>query len=115
MKRVKSTSKLCKWFSQNNSCLGQMDHFGPKNDMYFWICSKENPHHYNQNLFIDEKFRGDTLSKTKFSAKKKKKIEENYQEITPQIKETVEKNPQKFKVFCLWQTFICLSILKHTP
>ena len=60
---------------------------------------------------------GDTLSKTKFSAKKKKKkkIEENYQEITPQIKETIEKNPQKFKVFCLWQSFICLSILKHTP
>ena len=106
-------------FHKKNPCLGERGHYGPKNDTYFWICSKKTEFSLMvadrrgfplQRKFwkippnktkippppIDEKLKGGPTLKKVLS---RKKIGQNFQEIIPHIKETVKKT-QKFKKFC---------------
>ena len=108
-------------FHKKNSCLGERGHYGPKNDTYFWICSKktefslivtdrrgfptlknflENPPKQDQNPPSPHwwKTQGESHS-TKGSPQKK--IGHNFQEIILQIKETVKKNLKNLKIFAV--------------
>ena len=108
-----------------------MGHLGPKNDTYFWICSKKtrfslvvgdrggNPPPPKKILDppppprpkspIDEKLKGDPPST---NSQQKKNLEKIIKKLYLKLKKQKVSN-QKFKIFHLWQAFMCFSIPKH--